>query len=71
VDLVVDEPAVRTEIDAKLARLEQLARDRGSALGLVSAPTPVSVERLAAWAALLAQRGVVLVPVSALVVPAP
>jgi uncharacterized protein len=69
VDVVVDEPAVRTEIDAKLARLEQLARDRGTALGLASAPTPVAVERLGAWAALLAQRGVVLVPVSALVVP--
>lgn len=69
VDLVVDEPAVRTEIDAKLARLEQVARDRGAALGLISAPTPVAVERLGAWAALLAQRGVVLVPVSALVAP--
>lgn len=69
VDVVVDEPAVRTEIDAKLARLEQLARDRGTALGLASAPTPVAVERLAAWAALMAQRGVVLVPVSALVAP--
>ena len=69
VDLVIDDPAVRTEIDARLARLEELARDRGSALGLVSAPTPVAVERLAAWSVLLGQRGVVLVPVSALVVP--
>ncbi len=69
VDLVVDKPGVRTEIEAKLERLEQLARDRGAALGLVSAPTPVAVERLAAWTSLLAQRGVVLVPVSALVVP--
>jgi hypothetical protein len=70
VDVVVDDPAVRTEIDAKLERLETLARDRGSAIGLLSAPTPVAVERLAAWTALLAQRGVVLVPVTALVVPA-
>jgi polysaccharide deacetylase 2 family uncharacterized protein YibQ len=71
VDLVVDDPAVRTEIDAKLERLEQAARDRGSAIGLVSAPTPVAVERLAAWTALLAQRGVVLVPVTALLAPLP
>jgi len=71
VDMVVDDPAVRTEIDTKLERLEQLARDRGMALGLVSAPTPVAVERLAAWSALLGQRGVVLVPVSALVGVAP
>jgi polysaccharide deacetylase 2 family uncharacterized protein YibQ len=70
VDLVVDEPGVRTEIEAKLARLEQLARDRGAALGLASAPAPVTVERLAAWTALLAQRGVLLVPASALVLPA-
>jgi hypothetical protein len=67
VDLVIDEPAVRAEIDARLERLEQLARDRGSALGLASAPTPVTIDRLAAWASLLAQRGIVLVPVSALV----
>jgi len=71
VDLVVDEPAVRTEIEARLARLEELARDRGSALGLASAPTPVTVERLAAWSSLLAARGIVLVPVSALVLPPP
>jgi polysaccharide deacetylase 2 family uncharacterized protein YibQ len=70
VDLVIDEPAVRTEIEARLERLEQLARDRGSALGLASAPAPVTVERLAAWTALLAQRGVLLVPASALVLPA-
>jgi polysaccharide deacetylase 2 family uncharacterized protein YibQ len=70
VDVVIDEPAVRTEIEAKLERLEQLARDRGSALGLASAPVPVTVERLAAWTALLAQRGVLLVPASALVLPA-
>lgn len=66
VDLVIDEPGVRTEIEAKLARLEQIAKDRGSALGLASAPVPVTVERLAAWVSLLAERGVVLVPVSAL-----
>ena len=66
VDLVIDEPGVRTEIEAKLARLEQIARDRGSALGLASAPVPVTVERLAAWVSLLNERGVVLVPASAL-----
>jgi len=69
-DLVIDDPAaVRPEIEARLARLEQLARDRGSALGLAGRPDPVTVDRLAAWAATLAARGVVLVPVSALVAP--
>ncbi len=71
VDLVIDEPAVRTEIEARLAKLEQMARDQGSAIGLASAPTPVTVERLAAWSKLLEARGVVLVPVSALVLPPP
>ena len=66
VDLVIDEPAVRTEIDARLARLEAMARDRGAALGLVGGTTPVVTERLAAWAATLSQRGFSLVPVSAL-----
>ncbi len=69
VDMVVDEPALRTQIDAKLGALEQRARDRGSALGLVDDPAPVTVERIAAWAAGLSQRGVTLVPVSAILRP--
>ena len=67
VDLVIDDPAVRTEIDASLARLEQFARDRGTALGLAGADAGGAVDRLAAWAALLDGRGLVLVPVSAVV----
>ncbi len=69
VDVVVDEPAVRTEIEASLARLEQAARDHGSALGLVGMPRPVTLDRITAWASTLAARGFVLVPVSALVTP--
>ena len=69
VDVVVDEPAVRTEIEAGLARLEQVARDKGSALGLVGVPRPVTLDRIAAWAATLGARGLVLVPVSALATP--
>lgn len=71
VDVVIDEPAVRTAIEANLARLEQLARDHGSALGLVGEPRPVTLDRIAAWASTLAARGIVLVPVSALARPAP
>ena len=69
VDLVIDEPALRTQIDAKLALLEQTARDRGTALGLVDEPAPVTMERIADWAAGLSQRGFVLTPVSALARP--
>ena len=66
-DVLIDDPPVRSEIEAKLSRLEQLARDRGTALGVVGLPGPATVERLAAWAATLSSRGLVLVPVSALV----
>ncbi len=68
VDVVLDEPAgTRGEIDRRLAELEQMARERGTALGLAGAATPVLVERLVAWAAGLDQRGLVLAPVSAMI----
>jgi polysaccharide deacetylase 2 family uncharacterized protein YibQ len=69
VDVVIDDPAARSEIEASLARLEQVARDHGSALGLVGVPRPVTLERVAAWSSTLAQRGLVLAPVSAIVQP--
>ncbi|MBV9735161.1 MAG: divergent polysaccharide deacetylase family protein [Acidisphaera sp.] len=70
IDEVVDEPAVHTEIDAKLNHLEHLARSRGSALGLADLPRPVTVDEINAWAGRLAAHGIALVPVSALVQPA-
>ena len=69
VDVVVDEPAAAVDIDVKLAALEALARDRGSALGLAVAPRPVTVDRIAAWTTGLANRGLALAPVSALMQP--
>ncbi|MBV9654356.1 MAG: divergent polysaccharide deacetylase family protein, partial [Acetobacteraceae bacterium] len=71
VDVVIDEPANRPEIDAKLAELEQIARDRGSALGLAGAVRPVTVDRINAWASGLGARGLALAPVSALAEPPP
>ena len=47
-DIVVDEPATRGEIDRRLAELERLARDKGSALGLAADISPVLVDRVAA-----------------------
>ena len=70
VDVVVDDPPLRSDIEARLAKLEQVARDRGSALGLAGPPRPVTLERIVAWANGLAARGIALVPVSALVQPA-
>jgi hypothetical protein len=76
VDLVVDDPVGgdgpdRATIDARLAELEQQAKDTGSALGLVMRPTPVTVARLTAWCNGLANRGLALAPVSALAMPPP
>jgi polysaccharide deacetylase 2 family uncharacterized protein YibQ len=71
VDVVIDEPAVRTGIEANLAKLEQVAKDHGAALGLVGMPRPVTLDRIGAWAATLGSRGLVLVPVSALARPPP
>ena len=67
VDLVVDEPV--EDIDARLADLERLARDKGSALGLAGAPRPVTVQRILLWSNGLTDRGLILAPVSALVLP--
>jgi uncharacterized protein len=64
VDIVLDEPAVRSEIDARLERLERLARARGAAIGLAGRPLPVVVERIAAWASGLPAKGLALTPVS-------
>jgi polysaccharide deacetylase 2 family uncharacterized protein YibQ len=69
IDLVVDEPATRAEIDARLLALERMARERGSALGYVGEASPVAVARIAAWAAEAMGRGIVLAPPSALVRP--
>jgi len=67
VDVVVDEPHTRGEIDQRLALLERLAGQRGSALGYLGEVTPVSLQRLSAWAAGLESRGVTLAPVTSLI----
>jgi len=67
VDVILDEPATRSEIERRLGELEAIAKARGSALGLAHAATPVVVDRLVAWAAGLERRGVVLAPISVLI----
>jgi polysaccharide deacetylase 2 family uncharacterized protein YibQ len=66
IDLMVDETSERAAIEAKLAELEHIARDKGSALGLVGTPSPVAIERIAAWASGINERGFSLAPASAL-----
>ncbi len=66
-DLVVDERMSRPEIEARLAELERLARERGVALG-IAGPSQFTLERLASWVQGLEFRGIALAPVSAIVV---
>jgi polysaccharide deacetylase 2 family uncharacterized protein YibQ len=70
VDMVIDDdPADEATLDSRLDALTKLAKDRGSALGLVSLPRPVTLDRVAAWTNTLGDKGLVLAPVSALALP--
>ncbi|MGI4807010.1 MAG: divergent polysaccharide deacetylase family protein [Janthinobacterium lividum] len=69
VDAVIDDPPSRAEIEGKLAALERMAREKGSALGFAGPLRPVTIERIAAWARGLGDKGIALVPVSALIDP--
>jgi polysaccharide deacetylase 2 family uncharacterized protein YibQ len=69
IDLVVDEITSADALDQRLEALSRLALDRGSALGLVTAPRPVTLTRIEAWTNGLGNRGLALAPVSALVNP--
>lgn len=55
-------------IDQALAELEPIARRKGSAIGTGS-PYPLTIDRLIAWAATLESKGLVLAPLSAVIVP--
>lgn len=65
-DVTVDSVPKASTIDDQLARLETIAREKGTAVGMASG-LPVSIERIAAWAKGLESRGFQLVPVSAIV----
>jgi len=66
-DVVLDAAPTQAAIDAALARLEAIARERGSAIGTASA-LPASIERIANWTKAAQNRGVILVPISMLAV---
>jgi uncharacterized protein len=63
-DVVLDAVPTPAEIDRALDRLEMAARGRSFAVG-VSSALPVSIEHIAAWAKAAENRGLLLVPVSA------
>jgi len=63
-DAMLDAVPTATEIDLALARLEATARSRGIAIGAASA-LPISIDRIAQWARGAEDRGIILVPLSA------
>jgi polysaccharide deacetylase 2 family uncharacterized protein YibQ len=65
VDAMVDTNPSRAAILAQLQALEDKARRNGSAIGIVSA-LPVSIEVVTEWARGMADKGIVIVPASAL-----
>jgi polysaccharide deacetylase 2 family uncharacterized protein YibQ len=68
-DQVIDPANGAAEESADLAELAAAAQSQHSALGILLNPTPAAVKALADWCGTLAQQGIRLVPVSALIVP--
>jgi hypothetical protein len=62
-DIAIDAVPTAGEVDHALAKLEDIAKERGFAVGTASA-LPVSIERISAWTKGLESRGVLLVPLT-------
>ena len=68
VDRVIDETATPDTIDLRLRELEDLARADGASVGLAQG-YPVTLARLAAWAATLEAKAIDLAPIAAVTDP--
>lgn len=66
IDTVIDDEVDAASIDARLAELEAQARRSHVAVGLAR-PLPVSLGRIRAWLETLAEKGLALAPLSAVV----
>jgi polysaccharide deacetylase 2 family uncharacterized protein YibQ len=64
-DVAIDAVPTSAEVDHALAKLEDIAKERGYAVGTASA-LPLSIERIAAWTKGLEARGILLVPLTTL-----
>jgi uncharacterized protein len=62
-DVTIDTVPTAMEIDHALANLENLAKERGLAVGVASA-LPISIERIGAWTKSLENHGIMLVPLT-------
>jgi polysaccharide deacetylase 2 family uncharacterized protein YibQ len=65
-DVFLDDDQSPAKIEEMLAQLERIARKRGYAVG-IGHPHPATIAELQRWLPTLAQRGFVLVPISAIV----
>jgi uncharacterized protein len=63
---VLDAVPTPDEIDRALGRLEMTARERSVAVGIASA-LPVSLEHIGKWAKAAESRGLLLIPITAVV----
>jgi polysaccharide deacetylase 2 family uncharacterized protein YibQ len=68
-DVTIDAVPTRADVDRALARLESAARAKGSVIGFTSA-LPAAIDRIARWAKGAESRGILLVPISAVVAKA-
>ena len=68
-DVALDTVPTPAEIDRALGRLEMAARERGVAVG-VSSALPVSIDHIAKWAKAAEDRGILLVPITAVALKA-
>jgi polysaccharide deacetylase 2 family uncharacterized protein YibQ len=62
-DFTIDAVPTLAEIDRALAKLEDLAKERGTAVGVASA-LPISIERIGVWIKALESHGIMLVPLT-------
>jgi len=62
-DFTIDAVPTFAEIDRALAKLESLAKERGTAVGVASA-LPISIERIGVWIKALESHGIMLVPLT-------
>jgi polysaccharide deacetylase 2 family uncharacterized protein YibQ len=62
-DVTIDLVPTAAEIDRALTKLENLAKERGTAVGIASA-LPISIERIGVWAKALESHGIMLVPLT-------
>ncbi|MEP7030546.1 MAG: divergent polysaccharide deacetylase family protein [Pseudolabrys sp.] len=68
-ELVIDAVPTPVDIDRALARLEMMARDNGTAIGIATAQ-PATIARIAEWSKKVEARGFVLVPITMVAVKA-